>query len=145
VVRRLTTRRAWFTEGARALRAELRTRGLEDRLPSDEDWYACPLCLDILFTIEVLDEPDPMLTAEHAPPDWAGGTELALTCKRCNNESGRLFDAEAQKAAPHPRVPGRPVRRTAPDGDHDRRCHHLRRLAHVRPHRHVRGRRAPGK
>jgi len=87
----------WFTNGARALRAEFRVRGIEGQLPSDEDWYACPLCLNVVFKIEVLDEPDPALTVEHAPPKWSGGTELALTCKRCNNEAGRLFDAEAQK------------------------------------------------
>src|SRR5262245_22569110 len=33
-----------------------------------------------------------MLTEEHAPPAWSGGTVLALTCKPCNSESGRLFD-----------------------------------------------------
>lgn len=39
----------------------------------------------------------PELNAEHAPPAWAGGSELALTCKSCNNGAGTLFDAEAQK------------------------------------------------
>ena len=67
VVRRLETRKTWFTDGARALRADLRARGREDQLPSDEDWYACPLCLTTIFGIEVLEEPDSMLTEEHAP------------------------------------------------------------------------------
>jgi hypothetical protein len=97
VVRRLETRKTWFTDGARALRADLRARGREEQLPSGEDWYACPLCLTTIFRIEVLEEPDSMLTEEHAPPAWSGGTVLALTCKPCNSESGRLFDGEAHK------------------------------------------------
>lgn len=87
MVRRLDTQRTWFVEGARALRADLRARGREGDLPGDEDWYACPMCLNILFRIEALEEQDPMLTDEHAPPDWAGGSVLALTCKPCNNEA----------------------------------------------------------
>jgi hypothetical protein len=97
VVRRLAMRKTWFTDGARALRAELCARGQEEQLPTGEDWYTCPLCLNIVFRIGVLDEPDPMLTIEHAPPEWSGGAAMALTCKPCNSESGRLFDAEAQK------------------------------------------------
>lgn len=38
-----------------------------------------------------------MLTEEHVPPAWSGGTVLALTCKPCNSEGGRLFDGEAHK------------------------------------------------
>lgn len=91
-------RRAWFADGARNLRAVLRERGLDSVLPTDDDWYLCPLCLEFACTIDVLDEPDPRLTAEDAPPAWFGGSKIALTCKRCNNTSGTLFDSHAQQA-----------------------------------------------
>ena len=90
-------RRVWFSEGARALRTILRERGLDHQLPTEEDWYLCPLCVGVLFTIDELDRPDPELTYEHAPPAWSGGKEMALTCRSCNNKSGSLFDSEAQK------------------------------------------------
>lgn len=44
---------------ARALHAELRTRGWEELLPSKEDLYSCPLCLDVVFKVEVFDASDP--------------------------------------------------------------------------------------
>ncbi len=98
VNRRLPVRRVWFAEGARALRVHLRERGKEHYLPTDEDWYLCPLCFQWAFTIDALEaKPDPTLTDEHAPPKWADGKELALTCRNCNNESGRTFDGEARK------------------------------------------------
>lgn len=96
-VTRRQTRKVWFTEGARALRSFLREREREHLLPTDEDWYLCPLCFDVIFTIDELDMANPDLTDEHAPPKWAGGKPVALTCKRCNNDAGRLFDGEAQK------------------------------------------------
>jgi hypothetical protein len=97
-VARRQARRAWFIDGARNLRAVLSERGLATILPTDEDWYLCPLCLELAFTIEVLRDPDPPLTAEDASPDWFGGSKIALTCKRCNNASGTLFDSHAQQA-----------------------------------------------
>jgi hypothetical protein len=37
------------------------------------------------------------LSVEHVPPKALGRDELVLTCKRCNNDAGRHFDAEAHK------------------------------------------------
>ncbi len=88
-------RHEWFREGARAFRAAQRLLGREHFLPSDEDLYACPLCLKYIFRIGAIETGD--LTREHAPPESLGGKKLALTCRWCNNDSGKHFDAEAQK------------------------------------------------
>lgn len=85
----------WFRQGARELRAIAHEQGKEHLLPSDADWYLCPLCLDGMFTVDELDTG--RLTVEHAPPKSLGGREVALTCKTCNNFAGSKFDAEAQK------------------------------------------------
>jgi hypothetical protein len=36
-----------------------------------------------------------LLTEEHVPPKKLGGRAMVLTCKDCNNEAGRIFDAHA--------------------------------------------------
>ena len=82
----------WFQRGARTLRALAREHGREDALPTREDWYLCPLCLDGM-TIEELDTGE--LTVEHVPPKALGGHELVLTCKQCNNSAGSKFDGPA--------------------------------------------------
>jgi HNH endonuclease len=84
----------WFYRGARTLRAVALERGIEDAFPSDEDWYLCPVCLDGLTIEEFATE---QLSVEHVPPEALGGNELVLTCKKCNNDAGRHFDAEAHK------------------------------------------------
>lgn len=53
-------------------------------------YYACPIC-GILFDEVALDNGS--LTGEHVPPEAVGGKMLILTCKKCNNISGTLFDA----------------------------------------------------
>ena len=85
----------WFYRGARTLRAVARERGFEDAFPTDEDWYLCPACLDVLLTVEEFGTEQ--LSVEHVPPEALGGKELVLTCKRCNHDAGRHFDAEARK------------------------------------------------
>jgi hypothetical protein len=85
----------WFHTGARALRALARERGFEDAFPTGEEWYLCPLCLDVMLTVEELGTKE--LTVEHVPPKALGGRELVLTCKSCNNHAGSKFDAEADK------------------------------------------------
>lgn len=82
----------WFHQGARTLRAVARERGFEDAFPTNEDWYLCPLCLDG-FTVEEFDTHE--LSVEHVPPKALGGNELVLTCKKCNNDNGSKFDAQA--------------------------------------------------
>jgi hypothetical protein len=85
----------WFYQGARTLRAVARERGFEDAFPTGEDWYLCPLCLDVMLTVEEFETNE--LTVEHVPPGALGGHDLVLTCKRCNNEDGSNFDGEAAK------------------------------------------------
>jgi hypothetical protein len=85
----------WFRQGAHTLRAVARERGLEDAFPTGEDWYLCPLCIDVLLTVEEFKTGQ--LTVEHAPPGKLGGKELVLTCKDCNSDQGSKFDGEAVK------------------------------------------------
>jgi len=85
----------WFYAGARCLRALAREHGFENAFPTGEDWYLCPLCLDVLLTVEELGTRE--LTVEHVPPKALGGHELVLTCRTCNNHAGSKFDAEARK------------------------------------------------
>jgi hypothetical protein len=85
----------WFHVGASTLRSVARERGFEDVFPTTEDWYLCPLCLDVLLTVEEFDTGE--LTVEHVPPKALGGKDLVLTCKVCNSHAGSSFDAEAHK------------------------------------------------
>jgi hypothetical protein len=56
----------------------------------------CPICLDA-FTREDLDAG--RLTLEHVPPASAGGVEMCLTCKDCNNTAGSTVDAALAELA----------------------------------------------
>src|SRR5260370_40382262 len=85
----------WFYLGARTLRAVARVRGFEDALPNGRDWYLCPLCLDVMLTVEEFATGE--LTVEHVPPETLGGDDMVLTCKGCNSQAGSWFDAEAGK------------------------------------------------
>jgi hypothetical protein len=82
----------WFDEGTPHLRAILSRLGHEDALPDSRDYYACPCCLG-LFTREAAKSG--LLTEEHVPPKKLGGQPLVLSCRNCNSEAGRLFDAHA--------------------------------------------------
>jgi hypothetical protein len=61
--------------------------------PAPPDTYLCPLC-HTLFGRDSLTDPD-ALTIEHSIPECVGGTRetATLTCKKCNNTGGSLFDA----------------------------------------------------
>ncbi len=84
----------WFRQGAGALRALARERGREDyAFPDSRDWYLCPLCIDTWLTSEEFGTG--WLTVEHVPPEALEGSELVLTCKKCNNDAGGRFDGPA--------------------------------------------------
>ncbi|MER6335472.1 HNH endonuclease [Streptomyces tendae] len=90
-------REQWFREGAPLFRQALEQLRLADRLPTTEDdYYACPCCL-IAYPFEAIAAK--VLTTEHVPPDALGGKGMLLTCKRCNNDAGRHFDAHAIRRA----------------------------------------------
>jgi hypothetical protein len=74
--------------------AKVRCRGEAEA--HREDWYLCPACLDVLLTVEEF--ATEQLSVEHVPPEALGGNELVLICKRCNNDAGRHFDAEAKSS-----------------------------------------------
>jgi hypothetical protein len=65
--------------------------------PIPPDTYLCPFC-HCKFRRESLTDPE-ALTIEHSIPESLGGSRetATLTCKACNNEAGRLFDAHLGK------------------------------------------------
>jgi hypothetical protein len=83
----------WFRQGAQAL-SQIQYAGADGWAPANDEVYACPLCLRP-FGLDALASGE--LTKEHAPPEWFKGRVIALTCRTCNNEAGRHFDAEAEK------------------------------------------------
>lgn len=86
----------WFDEGAPMLRTVLGRLGHADKLPADEDYYACPCCLTAYSRGAVMAG---ILTVEHVPPERLGGRGLLLTCSMCNNSAGTYFDAHAIRRA----------------------------------------------
>lgn len=99
----LGNRRSVFLEGARRLRATLRERGAEDLLPSGSDWYACPMCLDHVFTIEALTEqPDPLLREAHSRLGGEAASAV-LVCWRCDGTSS--FDVGERESGRLRRLP----------------------------------------
>jgi hypothetical protein len=82
----------WFDEGAPMLRLVAGRLGMGDKLPADEEYYACPCCLTAYSRPAVIAG---VLTEEHVPPQGLGGRGLVLTCVMCNSNSGTSFDAHA--------------------------------------------------
>lgn len=59
-----------------------------------EDKYICPLCLNYFDETDLDQTKDNPLTLEDAPPKALGGKANTLTCKRCNNDMGRVIDSQ---------------------------------------------------
>jgi hypothetical protein len=57
-----------------------------------EDCYVCPICLNLFFEKDLLEEATNMLTLEDAPPKSLGGRANTLTCKTCNSRCGHDID-----------------------------------------------------
>jgi hypothetical protein len=90
----LSTKLRWFRRGSAAF--ERTFPGLiASRFGRDFGAvYVCPIC-DRAFTEAAVRAG--VLTAEHVPPLSFGGSELLLTCKKCNNDAGTLLDAHARR------------------------------------------------
>lgn len=58
-----------------------------------EPCYICPLCLEIFYDSALSQSVLNPLTLEDVPPKSLGGKPVILTCKRCNNNSGRDLDS----------------------------------------------------
>ncbi|PWK46856.1 HNH endonuclease [Pleionea mediterranea] len=56
--------------------------------------YVCPLCLK---SFDANDLSEGLLSLEHVPPKSTGGKGIILTCKKCNNSSGYLFEGDFKK------------------------------------------------
>ena len=60
-------------------------------------FYICPLCFDS-FTEQHLNQAvENPLTIEDVPPKKLNGKPLLLTCKKCNNINGSIYDSELSK------------------------------------------------
>lgn len=66
---------------------------VEIDVPTDSSIYICPICLDP-FSKEDLDQKNSKnpLSLEDAPPKSLGGSQIVLTCERCNNGLGIDID-----------------------------------------------------
>lgn len=61
------------------------------------DFYICPLC-NISFTEKDLNQDlENPLTIEDVPPKKLNGKPILLTCKKCNNINGSIYDSELSK------------------------------------------------
>jgi len=54
--------------------------------------YICPVCLDKFEKTDLNQDLKNPLTLEDAPPKSLGGSQIVLTCKRCNNGMGKDID-----------------------------------------------------
>lgn len=104
----------WFSEGAEVARRLDDFNLWESSLPASGECYPCPSCQEV-YPREKIEA----LCVEHVPaaslPGVLGGKPLLLTCKTCNGEAGRHFDADAiTRARIHKlslgRDPGRAMR-----------------------------------
>lgn len=98
---KLQTRLAWFDRGAEAF-AQTCPSVVRDVLPPHiGPVYICPLCVTpTLFRAFMRPAVGTnQLTAEHAPPEFAGGRAIALTCARWNHTAGSMLDSHASIAA----------------------------------------------
>ncbi|MFV7235346.1 hypothetical protein [Flavobacterium sp. ZB4R12] len=60
--------------------------------PDFMNGYICPLCFEVFFEKDLDITLENHLTLEDIPPKTLGGHPQALTCKKCNNESGKELD-----------------------------------------------------
>ena len=65
--------------------------------PDLNNSYICPLCIRLFTKKHLNQKVQNCLTIEDVPPKSLGGKPLLLTCKECNNESGRNLDEELRK------------------------------------------------
>jgi len=56
--------------------------------------YVCPLCRMHFDRTGLNSVGDNYLTIEHIPPKSVGGTDIILTCKKCNNDHGSKLDSQ---------------------------------------------------
>lgn len=61
------------------------------------DFYLCPLCLKSFQELHLDQNEENPLTIEDVPPKKLNGKPILLTCKKCNNENGSVYDSELGK------------------------------------------------
>ena len=89
----MNKREEWFRRGHEAFIATF------PELAAQVPWapfYVCPICWHV-FRLEALAAGE--VTVDHIPPESAGGGELALTCKPCNNVGGSKADSHMRREA----------------------------------------------
>lgn len=76
----------------------------------DKDDYICPICLKKFSKDDLNQEKDNPLSLEDAPPKSLGGSQIALTCEKCNNGMGKDIDWHLTERLNeldfHDRIPG---------------------------------------
>lgn len=65
---------------------------LPKRIEINKGDYICPICLDKFNEDDLNQDSENPLSLEDAPPKSLGGSQIVLTCERCNNGMGRDID-----------------------------------------------------
>jgi hypothetical protein len=76
----------------------------------DKDDYICPICFRKFTKEDLNQEKANPLSLEDAPPKSLGGSQIALTCEKCNNGMGKDIDWHLTERLNemdfHDRIPG---------------------------------------
>lgn len=76
-----------------ALKEDLKLQKNGQFFPIPDNAYLCPICLEPFVESDIYEKDSNFLTLEDVPPKSLGGKPTLLTCKLCNNESGRSLDS----------------------------------------------------
>jgi hypothetical protein len=67
----------------------------EEKIIPDHIAYICPLCAaNYILVLDNRVYSNSDFSLDHFPPESVGGTLKILTCKKCNNDAGRMFEGE---------------------------------------------------
>jgi hypothetical protein len=91
VMSKAEKRKYLFKKFSQQLRDVVNAGLYEVELPYAET-FICPICLKHFSEGDLEVNLENHLTLEDAPPYSLGGKANALTCKKCNNESGHMID-----------------------------------------------------
>lgn len=63
----------------------------------DNEFYICPLCYRSFHKEDLSQTLENPLTIEDVPPKKLNGKQILLTCKKCNNINGSVYDSHLSK------------------------------------------------
>ena len=79
---------------SKSLKADLKIERNRQIIEIPEEVYICPICFDAFLVNGIYENDSNFLTLEDVPPKKLGGKPTLLTCKNCNNKSGKILDSQ---------------------------------------------------